>query len=493
MSADLSFDMTRSTLQILNKMMRGEPLTEGDKAQMCRIKEVNDILMLYKTEKKEAGEKLEAYRAELTARLRAGAQPAPAIAKRSEIEQRQQAPEPKRPRQEPQAPAEPEEIYEPVSPDADADLSPQEEEGPRPILSLPPTGLPPREFGIPWLQHFFQQMCSKVPYFQSKSALKPMKKKIIESSEEQQIFVDGMSVPDLLLLFNFVYDLEDHIIAKRKSGKTDFTVTHRLGQLHRMPDPLESGLLDSWYFSVPSQCATCALRFANRKILTSHHDYHFVKNSAAQRRRKGLDVAFRGWMETPQDFLGNRSVVLTKNFYRKLDPASANKTEETGNKRSEKKIIDPQAALAELLSHACPAEEIRTRCVECDEPFERLWVEDPVSIAVFTDTLCIPLLSSQPIKFSWPNANIEIDADEAATDAAAAGEDNRVMNGLLIHRKCWEANSKLKNKDEQIRLVYEMAEEVEGESTRAVIQEEQEEEEVREAPKTAGIATRKYF
>ena len=492
LSADLSLEMTRSTLQILNKMMRGEPLTEGDKAQMCRIKEVNDILMLYKTDKKEAGEKLEKYRAELTARIRAGVQPAPAIAKRPEVEQRQTAPEPKRPRQEPVA-AEPEELYEPVSPDAEDDAGPQVEEGPKPILSLPPSGLPPREFGIPWLQHFFQQMCSKVPYFTSKSVLKPLKKKIVESSEEQRIFVDGMAVPDLLLLFNFVFDLEDHIITKRKSGKNDFTVPHRLGQLFRMPDPLESGLLDSWYFSIPSQCATCALRFANRKILTAHHDYHFVKNSAAQRRRKGLDVAFRGWMETPQDFLGNRSVVITKNFYRKLDPASAVKIEEAATRRNEKAALDAQAVLAELLKNACPADEIKTRCVECDEPFERVWIEDPVSLAVFVETLCVPLFSNQPINFSWPNSNIEIDAEEAATDASKATEDTRVMNGFFIHRKCWEANSKLKNKDEQIRLVYEMAEEVEGGETRAVIQEEQEEEEAREAVMATSAAPRRYF
>jgi len=488
-------EMIRSTLQILNKITRKEELTEGDKAQLCRIKEVNDILMLFQKDRKEAGAQLDKYRADLTARLRSGAQPAPVIPKRRP-EPELLEPAPRRARvAEPQKPTEQEEAYEPVSPDADELMQPEEADaGPKPILSLPPSGPPPRDFGISWLQNFIQQMCSKVPYFQSKNSLKAMPNKIIESSEEQAIFVDGMSPSDTLLLLNLVFDLESHIIEKRKSGKTDFSVPHRLGLLHRMPDPLDSGLLDSWYFSIPSQCATCALRFPNRKILTTHHDYHFVKNSASQRRRRGLDVAFRGWMETPQDYLGNRSIVLTRNFYRKLDPASSQKSEVTlVAKRGDKSLMDPQAALVDLLSHACPADDIKTRCFECDEPFDRLWIEDPVSLAVFPDSVCVPLFASQPIRFSWPSLEVSLDVEGGTTDATLAGEDHRFVNGLIFHEKCWQANPGLKKKDNQVDLVFELAEELEGKEARAVIQEEQEEEESQDEISGIPIAPRKYF
>ena len=77
-----------------------------------------------------------------------------------------------------------------------------------------------------------------------------------------------------------------------------------------------------------------------------------------------------------------------------------------------------------------------------------------------------------------------------------AGQDKRVINGLFLHRKCWEANPKLQKKENQIELVNELTLPIEEEEEAvAVIQEEQEEDETLAPAIVAGGSrkVRKYF
>ena len=434
--------MVKSTLEILNKLMRSEKLQEGEKASLCRVSEVNDILKLFKTDAKRAASEMDRYRNDLKARLEASEQPAP---KRQRVE--------------------------PSVPQSDA---------PKAHLLPPPSTLPPNDFSTNWTRHFMQQMCSKIHFF-SPSSLPPVpERRIVEEAEEQRIFVDGLTNQEVQLLLKFIFDMQQHI--RTKDSIANFTVPSKLGLLNKMTDPLESRLLDSWYFSIPSQCATCALRFGSRRLLTTHHDYHFVKNAASGRRKKGLDVAFRGWNENPQEFLGNRGVLITRSFFRRLDQAST--AVEESNVKSAK-----DAAGDFSLSSAVPANDIKKCCAECGEPFNRIW-SDAANMSVFPSTVCIPLLGSEPVRFAWPDS----EASVGAVDAARAADERRVENSLFFHECCWEMNPKLKEADAQLALLdaLEQAEElVELDKIGFTIVEEEIEEEVEDL--VTQKVDRKYF
>ena len=488
---EMTTEEVRQTLSILNKQMRREALSEGEKAALLKVREVSEILKLIKSDPKEAAGRMDKYRESLASRLRGGVS-APSV-KRSTEGDKSVIPASKKVRVDASSTPAPStsDFYEPISPGEEHVDEPMITE---PCINIPkctsgPSGPPPASFSGSWVRHFFQQMCSKVPHHEDASFLKSVGQRVVEKNEEQLIFVDGMAASDILLLMEFVQNLQYHVLDKRRAGNADFAVPSKLGLLNRMPDPLDSGLLDSWYFSVPSLCATCALRFPNRKVLTNHHDYHFVKNTAYGRRKRGLDVAFRGWMESPQDWLGNRAVLLSRQFYRKLD-SSASENQPEQNKQSHKSInLDKSEKTANLLRNAVPADAIKCRCAECGDGFDREWTDEPVNMAVFKDAVCVPLFGSEPVVFNWPG--VERLEQGRGTEAVTALEDKRIRNSVFYHSQCWNSNKSLGNKEYQIQLFDQLTAETQipDKDLEQIVQEEILEEEL----EVGKSSTRKYF
>ncbi|KAF4675148.1 hypothetical protein FOZ60_001079, partial [Perkinsus olseni] len=132
------------------------------------------------------------------------------------------------------------------------------------VLGSPPNDLPPMEFSLEWIQHFFTMMSSKIPYHPSHDVLLPTKVKTVEQTQEQRVIVDGLSQHELLLILRFIERLETNIrvqvaetrklaAAAAASGKKNqglsqkalahIQVPHKFRLLHSMGDPSTSGLL----------------------------------------------------------------------------------------------------------------------------------------------------------------------------------------------------------------------------------------------------------
>ncbi len=67
---DLTMDQVRSTLQLVNKMLRKEAKPQ-ELAALLKIKEVREILELHKVNPKESSERITKYQKDLASRLRA--------------------------------------------------------------------------------------------------------------------------------------------------------------------------------------------------------------------------------------------------------------------------------------------------------------------------------------------------------------------------------------------------------------------------------------
>jgi hypothetical protein len=321
----------------------------------------------------------------------------------------------------------------------------------------------------------------------------------VEESEDQRVFVEGLSSREIVLLLNFVFDLEKNL--KSSTAKGSIIVPSRASFLTSMGEPLESGLLEAWYFNSQVQCATCALRFANRKLLTIHHDYHYQKYTVSQRRKKGLENNFRGWMETPGEFIGSKEVQFGFHVYEKMDEMiKVNPFLEAAGltiKSQEDDDVDMQADNAKgtssrggiVASHAArtqtmeqalsknilpesvPVDEIKNRCLECGERFESMWIGEPVDMAVFTGVVAIPVGGSTPLQFSWPISaqdeqqmvqNVDDYVDDLAeqkrieqykVQAVSALADQRFVNSMLFHKSCFESNVHLTSKHAQLDLL----------------------------------------
>ena len=480
-TADLSIEQVRSTLQLINKMLRKQAQPNELKA-LLNIKEVRDILGHHKANPKEAGERINQYQKELASRLRAhdrGKRPADeqtanpeeglptSVSKRSKPgEDGLVVPEAK----------EAERVLQPTKARRSVQLSGMLSQS---ELAVPPSGPPPKEFNVEWIQYFFELMCSRVPFFSDRKLLIPAPSRLyVEESEEQRVFIDGLSNSELILLLNFVYDLESNLLTKKSKS---VLIPNRFVFIPSMGDPLESGLLESWYYSNTCQCATCALRFANRKLLTIHHDYHYQKYTAYQRRKRGLENNFRGWMEVPVEWLGNKSMEFSTTLYGKLDLGisaffgSSSGEGECGDENSQPQKIssgshaartftDMQHLSEQILPESVPVDEIKANCLECGERFDKAWIGHPVNMAVFQGVLALSFGGVHPLQFAWPVAAAtteDLDDDEEevgkpthAIEAGTAQFDPRFLNALLLHKTCFENNPKLTNKDYQHSLLF---------------------------------------
>ena len=69
-TVDLTIDQVRSTLQLINKMLRKQA-QPAELAALLKIKEMREILELHKVNPKESSERIGSYQKELAARLRA--------------------------------------------------------------------------------------------------------------------------------------------------------------------------------------------------------------------------------------------------------------------------------------------------------------------------------------------------------------------------------------------------------------------------------------
>lgn len=483
---DLNIEQVRSTLQLINKMLRKQA-QPTELASLLKNKEVREILDLHKVNPKESSERISQYQKDLAARLRAH--------DRS-----------KRTSDEPGAPSEEPDGVHAKKPRVEESVA-EEPVKPKPAprqrltgilaqaeLAMPPTSAPKSaEFDVEWIQYFFQLMCSKIPFFSDRKLLVSAPSRIyVEESEDQRVFVDGLSSREIVLLLNFVHDMEAHL--KSSTAKGSIIVPSRASFLSSMGDPLDSGLLEAWYFTSQIQCATCALRFASRKLLTIHHDYHFHKYTVGQRRKKGLENNFRGWMETPGEFIGSKEVQFGFHFYDKLDewmegsetnlflqsagiakkaedtvmekPGSTNKTAMSHAART---ITLEQDLTTNVLPDAVPVDEIKSKCLECGEQFESMWIGEPVDMAVFTNVVAIPVGGCSPLQFSWPiaapqeNQVHDVDAlfdestqkrvEEHKVQAARALADHRFVNSILFHKNCFGSNPMLGEKSAQLELL----------------------------------------
>jgi hypothetical protein len=453
-------------------------------AALLKIKEVREILELHKVNPKESSERISQYQKDLAARLRAhdrgkrtaeGAEEELSQAKKSRIEDGVTEGEVVKPKPAPRQRL--------------TGILAQAE------LAVPPSSVPKStEFNVEWIQYFFQLMCSKIPFFTDRKLLiSGPQRTYVEESDDQRVFVDGLSSREIVLLLNFIHDLESHL--KSSTAKGSIIVPTRTSFLASMGDPLESGLLEAWYFNSQVQCATCALRFANRKLLTIHHDYHFHKYTVGQRRKKGLENNFRGWMETPGEFIGSKEVQFGFHVYDKLndwlDDSSSNpflvsagiareqlenvnmesttKSSSIGTSHAARTQTVEQDLSENVLPEAVPVDEIKNRCLECGEQFDSRWIGEPVDMAVFTGVVALPLGGSTPLQFSWPIAandqNEVHDVDELLDEsqqnrqeehkvqATKALADQRFINSILFHKKCFESNPKLTDPSVQLDLL----------------------------------------
>jgi hypothetical protein len=471
---DLNIEQVRTTLQLINKMLRKQA-QPAELAALLKIKEMREILELHKVNPKESSERIGTYQKELAARLRShdrgkrpGEEPGDdgAAPKRVRTEEE---PIPEQPKPKPQR-------------QRLTGILAQAE------LAVPPSGAPSStEFNVEWIQYFFQLMCSRIPFFSDKKLLvNGPARTYVEESEEQRIFVDGLSSSEIVLLLNFVFDLETHL--KTSDAKNAVIVPNNAVFVSSMGDPLESGLLESRYFNHQAQCATCALRFANRKLLTIHHDYHYCKYTIMQRRKKGLDNNFRGWMESPQEFIASKELQFGFHLYDALSESMSGSgflksvgfvTEGLADSvMTEKKQMAlsheartqtrTQQLSTEVLPTACPVDEIKNRCIECGEQFDKVWIAEPVDMAVFVDTAAVPVGGAVPLQFAWPiaaakSSALDLDEDEMDADqirieehkvqALKALSDNRFVNALLFHKACFNHNPRLKEKEAQMLLL----------------------------------------
>ncbi len=499
---DLTMDQVRSTLQLVNKMLRKEAKPQ-ELAALLKIKEVREILELHKVNPKESSERITKYQKDLASRLRAhdrskrvldeggDAETAPdeiatpSAAKKAKFE---------------------ESTSEPVQPKLSRrELAKAQLTGilAQSELAVPPSGSPPNRFSVEWIQYFFQSMCSKIPFFPERKLLVPgPARTYVEESDDQRVYIDGVSSNEIILLLNFIFDLESHLLDKNKKEKT-IIVPNKFVFIPVMGDPLESGLLDKWYFTHLSQCATCALRFANRKLLTIHHDYHYHKCTAYQRRRRGLENNFRGWMEPPGDWLSGGSsssaVQFSSSIYSKIDQSISDAFTRLGLKKEadnssawevpagapaapvEQPVVSSahhaartQTEIKEIIGHilpeSVPVDEIKTKCLECGDPFEKIWIGEPVDMAVYRQVVAVPIGSGVPLQFRWPVAsdqkiaeNIDSDDEEAESakneaergriEAVNALAEPRFLNALFLHKHCYISNSQLKTKEYQLSLL----------------------------------------
>ena len=496
-TSDLSVEQVRTTLQLINKMLRKQA-QPTELAALLKIKEVREILELHKVNPKESSERIQQYQKDLAARLRSHERSKrEAVDEVGPVSESGSIAAAKKPRVEEVVSS------EPVEPE----LPKTEKRRPRKTLTgilsqselaVPPTAVPDaKEFNVAWIQYFFQLMCSRIPFFSDKNVLlSGPSRTYVEESEDQRVFVDGLSSTEIVLLLNFVYDLEANL--RESSAKGSIIVPNKAWYINSMGDPLDSGLLEAWFFSSQAQCATCALRFANRKLLTIHHDYHFHKYTVSQRRRRGLENNFRGWMETPQEFIGSKELPFGFELYDKLDfvlndpsslPFLASIGLVTPNKPSEQNVdMKESSALSRTESHTArtvtenqliahsllpdsvPVDEIMNRCMECGEAFEKQWIGEPVDMAVFRDALAIAVGGSAPLLFHWPiktaalsssaqDVEEEPEPDEKVQDykidASNAAQDQRFVNALLFHKTCFAANDSLKNRKYHMKLLSE--------------------------------------
>ena len=456
-------------------------------AALLKIKEVREILDLHKANPKESSERINQYQKDLAARLRSHDRgkrqadeqtPSPddvpdaAGTKKSRTDQEAAAP----------GPTEGKEVAVPKPARAKKLLTgilSQSE------LALPPTSVPKTtEFNVQWIQYFFQLMCSKTPFFSDRKLLVPgPSRTYIEESEDQRIYVDGLSSSEIVLLLNFVFDMELNL---KSNSKSSLLVPNKFAFLPTMGDPLESGLLDVWYYSNQSQCATCALRYGNRKLLTIHHDYHYHKYTAGQRRKRGLENNFRGWMESPQEFLGSKEIQFGFEMYKKLDepnaflgvlepvvladgdqamPDQPVLTPSMGGSHEARTMTATQQLAESILPDSVPVDEIKTKCLECGEAFDKQWIGEPVDMAVYQGVIALPVGGSVPLQFHWPikaKEQIELDenefeesekVEEYKVEAAQALFDYRFINSILLHNNCFLSNPRLKDKAHQLRLL----------------------------------------
>ena len=500
---ELSVEQVRTTLQLINKMLRKQA-QPTELAALLKIKEVREILDLHKVNPKESSERIQQYQKDLAARLRAHER-----GKREHggIVEERAASLPKKVRTE-------DSLEKPMTPVEEEEApKPQKVHRPRKILTgilsqselaVPPSSVPDsKEFNVEWIQYFFQLMCSRIPFFSDKKVLlSGASRTYVEESEDQRVFVDGLSSTEIVLLLNFMFDLESQL--KDSSAKGSVIVPNKAWFIHSMGDPLDSGLLEAWYFSSQAQCATCALRFANRKLLTIHHDFHFHKYTVSQRRRRGLENNFRGWMETPQEFIGSKELAFGFDLYDKLDSAlndssslpfltsiglatsDASSSENSDMKdlnvsnlvrkaesHSARTVTTTQLLAQSLLPDSVPVDEIMDRCMECGEPFEKQWIGEPVDMAVFRDALAVAVGGSTPLMFHWPiktatnpssahdiedEAEVDEKMQDYKIDAANASLDHRFVNAMLFHKSCFAANEKLKDRDYHMKLLLDAAE-----------------------------------
>ncbi|KAF4688579.1 hypothetical protein FOZ60_002570 [Perkinsus olseni] len=376
------------------------------------------------------------------------------------------------------------------------------EEGkiPSGVLGSPPNDLPPMEFSLEWIQHFFTMMSSKIPYHPSHDVLLPTKVKTVEQTQEQRVIVDGLSQHELLLILRFIERLETNIrvqvaetrklaAAAAASGKKNqglsqkalahIQVPHKFRLLHSMGDPSTSGLLDL-YFNMPVQCGTCALRFAVRQDLLDHHDAHYLKTTMLQRRVKQVEQEYRGWNEAVNDWFDNKGTPMLgrdicKSLIDSATKASADGGEDTASTAAtetksnvtRRGFISDAVRLEEMLRHASPYDPVKTKCLECGDELEEEWADEPVDMPVFRDTVVVPIGSSVPVHFLWPGMSSEDDVDSKEKKAAegepqpltvdaamaSARDDYRMHNTLYFHRDCWIGNPTLKDREYQQRLL----------------------------------------
>lgn len=480
-TVDLTIDQVRSTLQLINKMLRKQA-QPAELAALLKIKEMREILELHKVNPKESSERIGSYQKELAARLRAhdrGKRPADESVspEDSSASKRARSEAERQPEQAAVKPKPQRQRLTGILSQAELAVAP---------LSAPISS----EFNVEWIQYFFQLMCSRIPFFSDKNLLvNGPARTYVEESEEQRIFVDGLSGSEIVLLLNFVFDLESHL--KTSDAKDSIIIPTKAAFIGSMGDPLESGLLEARYFNHQAQCATCALRFANRKLLTIHHDYHYHKYTIMQRRKKGLDNNFRGWMESPQEFIGSKEVQFGFHMYDSLSQlisgsaflksvgfVSASPGMDVSVDSGKKLVAASHEARTQTLTQvlaeqvlptAAPVDEIKSRCLECGESFEKIWIAEPIDMAVFVDTVAVSVGGSVPLQFAWPIAakstaqdldEDELDADQVRREqhkvqARKALSDNRFVNALMFHKSCFHNNARLKEREAQMALLVE--------------------------------------
>jgi len=471
-------------------------------AALLKIKEVREILELHKVNPKESSERISKYQKDLAARVRAHDRGKRSIVEESPPEDVQRSGSPKKQRthvvdEEQVPPSEP--AIKPATPRISRrELAQQQLTGilAQSELAMPPTGSPPANFSVEWIQFFFQSMCSKIPFFPEKKLLvSGPPRTYVEESEDQRIYIDGLSSNEIVLLLNFIYDMETNLLKKKDST---IIVPNKFVFIPVMGDPIDSGLLDKWYFTNTVQCATCGLRYANRKLLTIHHDYHYHKQTSIQRRKRGLENNFRGWMEPPGDWLTGTSVAATAvqfstSVYAKMDelissgpagfvPASVDVNMADSKMTDEKTTIPaptsngPHTAKTEtdlkhmqdsILPESIPVDEIKTSCLECGEKFEKIWLPEPVDMAVYRNAISLSIGASAPLQFRWPIAAAEaqdLDDDENEDDEGRKEEfkidannalfDQRFVNSIFIHKDCYLSNEKLRTRDYQVSILF---------------------------------------